>query len=139
MCLAFVLTERTRIRLAMVLMFFSISGTTFSKMLILSGYHVLMHLQKYFSLVETYDASLMPILLMCAGVIGLVVNAFGIYLFFRCLYPLQRSQLSLQLFWHLAGGGIFCLLTMCICLVISLHYMRIDATFRVSSHHLIGF
>lgn len=136
MCLAFVLTERTRVRIAMALMFFSICGSTMSKMLILTGYHLMMRLQKYFALVESYDAKLMPILLICAGVLGLIVNAFGIYLYFRCLYPLQRSQLFIQIFLHVAGCGICCVLTVCIVLLGFLHSFRLDTTFRVSSHHL---
>lgn len=106
-------------------------------MVILAGYHLLTRLQKYLSTVETYDATHLPILLMCAGVFGLIVNAFGIYLYFRCLYPLQRSQLSIQIFWHLAGCGLLCILNVCIIVLIMLYYLRIDTTFGVSSHHLL--
>lgn len=132
MCLACVCSERSRIRACRLLMVFSVLGATSSKIYLMLGYDLQMCLQKYLSLVDTYDARWMPILLMATGAIGLALNVFGIFLGFRSLYPMQRSQLIVHLFLHELGCGlVIVMITFAVTLSV-VHQMRLDITFRVS-------
>lgn len=131
MCLSLEFTEKARIRLCKVLVALEVVNILMAKTLTYHGFRYRKRLALYTSLVEGYDGGVLPIMLCVTGILLAIVNLFGLYTTFRCMFPSIRYRVVPKMRLHMRLV-VFVSFFVVSCIVLStLQEATIQGTFKV--------